>query len=95
MTLTDYTRWNPLLPFSVENAAPGELQVFAAVPEAQQNNPILKISNTVNTVELWSKLPPVFRQQGNFRSKVESEVSRYYSFTINAAHRPVYCDKEC
>jgi hypothetical protein len=65
---------DPLLPFSIENAAPGELQVFAAIPEAQQNNPILKISNTINTVELWSKLPPVFRQQGNFRSKVESEV---------------------
>jgi hypothetical protein len=52
---------DPLLPFSIENAAPGELQVFAAIPEAQQNNPILKISNTINTVELWSKLPPVFR----------------------------------
>lgn len=65
---------DPLLPFRFENAAPNELQVFAAVPESQRNNPILKISNTTNTVEVWSKLPPVFRQQGNFRPKVESEV---------------------
>ena len=65
---------DPLLPFSFENAARNELQVFASVPESQRNNPILKISNTNNTVEVWSKLPPVFRQQGNFRPKVESEV---------------------
>jgi hypothetical protein len=63
-----------ILPFRVENAANSELQVFAAVPEAQRNNPILKMSNGNNTVEIWSKLPPVFRQQGNFRSKIESEV---------------------
>jgi hypothetical protein len=65
---------DPLLPFSEENATSNELQVFAAVPETQRNNPILKISTSSNTVELWSKLPPVFRQQGNFHSKIESEV---------------------
>jgi hypothetical protein len=64
----------PLLPFSVENVTPNELQVFVAVPETQRNNPILKISTSFNTVELWSKLPPVFRPQGSFRSKIESEV---------------------
>jgi hypothetical protein len=64
---------DPLLPFRTENVTRDELQVFAAVPEKQRNNPILKISN-INTVELWSKLPPVFRQHGNFRSKIESEV---------------------
>jgi len=65
---------DPLLPFRVENALRNELQVFAAVPESQRNNPILKMSDANNTVELWSKLPPVFRQQGVFRPKVESEV---------------------
>jgi len=65
---------DPILPFSVENATSDEFQVFAAVPETQRNNPILKINNSINTIELWSKLPPVFRQQGNFRSKIESEV---------------------
>jgi hypothetical protein len=48
--------------------------VFAAVPESQRNNPILKMSDANNTVELWSKLPPVFRPQGDFRPKAESEV---------------------
>ena len=73
----DFGRLNtldPLLPFIVENVTSNELQVFAAVPETQRNNPILKISTSNDNVELWSKLPPVFRHQGNFRSKVESEV---------------------
>jgi hypothetical protein len=63
-----------LLPFSIESMTSNELQIFAAVPETQRNNPILKMSTSINTVEFWSKLPPVFRQQGNFRPKVESEV---------------------
>ena len=65
---------DPLLPFRVENATHDEFQVFTVIPESQRNNPILKISSGSNTVELWSKLPPVFRQQGSFRSKIESEV---------------------
>ena len=63
-----------LLPFIAENVTSNEIQVFTSVPETQQNNPILKLSNSNSTVELWSKLPPVFRLQGNFHSKVESEV---------------------
>jgi hypothetical protein len=77
---------DPLLPFSVENATSNELQVFTAVPEMQRNNPILKMSISTNTVELWSKLPPVFRPQVNFRSKIESEVLatiRLKSVTLN------------
>jgi hypothetical protein len=65
---------DPLLPFSVENAVNNELQVFPTVPEMQRNNPILKPLTSTNTVEFWSKLPPVFRPQGNFHSKIESEV---------------------
>ena len=77
---------DPILPFNVENAASNELQVFTSVPDMERNNPILKMSNSTNTVELWSKLPPVFRLQGNFRSKVESEVLatiRLKSVTLN------------
>ena len=65
---------DPVLPFSVDNIVNNELQVFTVIPETQRNNPILKISTGANTVELWSKLPPVFRQQGNFHSKIESEI---------------------
>jgi hypothetical protein len=77
---------DPLLPFSVENATSNELQVFTAVPEMQRNNPILKMSNSTNTVELWFKLPPVFHLQGNFRPKIGSEVLatiRLKSMTLN------------
>jgi hypothetical protein len=65
---------DPLLPFSVENPANTELQVFSAVAETQRNNPILKPMTSANITEFWSKLPPVFRPQGNFHSKVESEI---------------------
>jgi hypothetical protein len=65
---------DPLLPFTLENSTNNELQVFTVVSEMQQNNPILKINSSTNTVEEWSKLPPVFRLQGIFRSKIESEV---------------------
>ena len=77
---------DPLLPFNVENVTSNELQVFTAVPDMQRNNPILKMNNSTNTVELWSKLPPVFRLQGNFRPKIESEVLatiRLKSVTLN------------
>ena len=65
---------DPFLPFRAEKMTRDELQVFAAVPEMQRNNPILRVSSSINTVEFWSKLPPVFRPQGNIRPKIESEV---------------------
>ena len=53
---------DPVLPFSVENAASNELQVFVAVPETQRNNPILKISNSASTcgimVQTSACIPP-------------------------------------
>jgi hypothetical protein len=77
---------DPLLPFSVVNPTVNELQIFATVPETQRNNSILKIGGSANTLELWSKLPPVFRMQGSFRSKIESEVlatARFQSTPLN------------
>ena len=78
---------DPVLPFNVMSAAANsELQVFATVPDAQRNNPILRIDAGANTVDLWSKLPPVFRQQGIFRSKIESEILagvRFQSMLLN------------
>jgi len=65
---------NPLLPFNTESVEENEMQIFASIPETQRNNPILKISNTGNSLELWSKLPPVFKLKGIFRAKVESEI---------------------
>jgi len=65
---------DPLLPFSAGGVDSNELQVFANVPEAQRNNPIMKINNAVNSLEVWSKLPPVFQPKGIFRAKVESEI---------------------
>jgi len=77
---------DPVLPFSAGNVDGNELQVFANVPEAQRNNPILKIDNTATSLEVWSKLPPVFQPKGIFRAKVESEILatvRYQSTPLN------------
>jgi len=74
------------LPFTVGSVDGNELQVFATVPESQRNNPILKISNAVNPLEVWSKLPPVFQPKGIFRAKVESEILatiRFQSALLN------------
>jgi hypothetical protein len=64
----------PVLPFRADNVIGSELQIFAAVPEAQQNSPVLNIGSAAKTVELWSKLPPVFRMQGIYHPKIESEI---------------------
>ena len=66
--------FDPFLPFSVEHPTASEIQIFAAVPETQQNNAILKITGTARTADVWSSLPPIFRTQGIYRSKVESDV---------------------
>jgi hypothetical protein len=65
---------DPLLPFNMESVDDNELQVFANVPDAQRNNAILKIGIAANSLELWSKLPPVFQPKGIFKAKVESEI---------------------
>jgi hypothetical protein len=77
---------DPVLPFNAGNIENNELQVFVNIPEAQRNNPILKISNITNPQEVWFKLPPVFQPGGKFRVKVESEILatvRFQSSTMN------------
>jgi hypothetical protein len=62
------------LPFKVSNVTGNEYLGFAVVTETKQLNSILKVGAGVNTVDLWSKLPPVFHIQGNFRVNVESQI---------------------
>ena len=77
---------DPILPFSAGSVDGNELQVFANIPERQRNNPILKIGNAANSLDVWSKLPPVFQPKGIFRAKVESEILatvRFQSVLLN------------
>jgi len=91
-----------LLPFSRRRMASAAMnfKVFSRMSEYPESaagieSDFLKMSDANNTVELWSKLPPVFRQQGVFRPKVESEVLASVSFTIHSAPPdPFNCDKE-
>jgi hypothetical protein len=60
------------LPFTIGETSTNEYQVFVAIPDAQNANPILRLS--LGSVDAWSKLAPVFRTQTLFRVKPESEV---------------------
>ena len=59
------------LPFSVGETSTNEYQVFVSIPAAEVDNPILRLSS--RSVDVWSKLAPIFSIQGLFRAKPESE----------------------
>ncbi|MCX6133126.1 MAG: VWA domain-containing protein [Ignavibacteriales bacterium] len=60
-----------VLPFNIP-ARPGEeTQTFLAAAENQRNNPILRVSSSL---DVWGKLPPSFTMDEPFRSKPEGVV---------------------
>jgi hypothetical protein len=61
----------PVLPMIVPVGAGEEIESFITIPDAERNNPILKLSAPP---DVWSKLPPVFTLAAPFRAKIESEV---------------------
>lgn len=72
----DYTKLKSIeeyLPFSWTNVSSNELFVFASIHEKNKNHPLLNIETAV-TYEGWNQLPPVFKTQTQFRSKIESDV---------------------
>lgn len=72
----DYTKLRSIeeyLPFSWTNVNSNELFVFASIHEKNKNHPLLNIE-TAATYEGWTQLPPVFKTQTQFRSKIESEI---------------------
>ncbi|MDP2209707.1 MAG: vWA domain-containing protein, partial [Bacteroidota bacterium] len=72
----DYTKLRSIeeyLPFSWTNVNSNELFVFAAIHEKNKNHPLLNIE-TAATYEGWNQLPPVFKTQTQFRSKIESDI---------------------
>ncbi len=66
----------PVLPVSFqaspERGAADEFQAFLTIPDAEQNNPIIKLPNT--STEIWSKLAPIFKLQIPVRPKPEADV---------------------
>ena len=71
----DFTKLRALeaaLPFTIGETSTNEYQVFVTIPDAQNTNPILRLSS--GSVDAWSKLAPIFRIQTLFRVKPESEV---------------------
>jgi hypothetical protein len=61
----------PVLPMIVPAGAGEEIESFIAIPDAERDNPILKLSAPP---DVWSKLPPLFTLAATFRAKVEAEV---------------------
>jgi len=60
-----------VLPFNVPPKGAEETQTFLAVSERERNNPILRVSSSL---EVWSKLPPSFTLDEPFRAKPEDIV---------------------
>lgn len=72
----DFTRLRSIeeyLPFNWTNVNSNELFVFAAIHEKNKNHPLLNIESAA-TYEGWNQLPPIFKTQTQFRSKIESDV---------------------
>jgi hypothetical protein len=68
---TDFRKLKALeayLPFPVPPLAGEETQVFLAVSDVHRNNPILRVSSSL---DVWGKLPPSFTLDGSFRAKPE------------------------
>jgi hypothetical protein len=78
----------PNLPFTINNVGSNELQVFVDAVETERENPILKTANGANAMEVWSTLPPVFRPQGIFHAKIESEILATARFQSMALKEP-------
>jgi hypothetical protein len=61
----------PLLPFTLPAQVGDERQTFLTVSESQRNNPILRVSSSL---DVWAKLPPSFTLGEPFREKPEALV---------------------
>ena len=59
-----------LLPVTIGAVSPTELQVFLAVPQEMRQHPLLRFGEEA----AWTSLPPVFRPQGQFTPRPESQV---------------------
>ena len=71
---TDFRKLQALqahLPFTVPAPGGEETQVFFAVSDVQRNNPILRVSSSL---DVWGKLPPSFTPDGSFQAKPESNI---------------------
>jgi len=60
-----------VLPFTIPAKGGEETQTFLAVSEGQRNNPILRVSSSL---DVWSKLPPSFTLDEPLRAKPEDIV---------------------
>jgi len=72
----DYSRLRalePFLPFTWLALSAGEVYVAPAVNERYKAHPLVNLGGDV-TVDSWQQLPPIYKVQGVFRAKAESDV---------------------
>ena len=78
------TELEPVLPVTVRERLPNEVQCFLQISENQKGHVILR--SGVPADDLWQSLPPVFQQQHEVRAKPEAQVlafSRIQNITTN------------
>ena len=61
------------LPFVAVNSSPLEQYVFFHPSEAQRINPILALGEGAG-LDVWDRLPPIFRTQSTYKAKIEATV---------------------
>jgi len=77
------------LPFTVMSSQRNEFMVTADVKQEQLSNPLLRIYGNSDDAGLWSKLPPVFRNETFFKPKPESEIAATIKVNNVAINEPL------
>jgi hypothetical protein len=74
----DYRKLSTLdefLPFTVMSSQRNEFMATADVKPDQLSSPLLRVLGNSDDADMWSKLPPIFRNETFFKPKPESEVA--------------------
>ncbi|MFH0991314.1 MAG: hypothetical protein V1799_15005 [bacterium] len=80
----------PALPVILPAALGSEGEVFFTIADNFKTSPVLKFSPAP---EAWTKLPPMFRGEGMFKAKAESEVLGYSKIQSVVLKEPLFVSR--
>lgn len=83
-----------ILPFTILSTSTEEYQAFVSIPDHMRNNIIVSRHSEPALVELWSKLPPLFKQQAMLRAKPESDVIAFARLQTALTDEPVLVSRK-
>jgi len=75
------------LPVVPQSGSTEEYQAFLDIADAQRANPLVRLQ--INpSVDVWAKLPPIFKTQSLFRPKPESEILAFVKVQTTTLAEP-------